>query len=424
MWDTKDALLFETEELSTMIDTSDNLDFNIVTYAELGDIDLVESCLSKASEQSKEKALCKAIIKGNLDIVKLILGTGINPLVHDALALNLAVTKYDGNTSIIRAILDKSPSVNSILANQKIRDGTVKKEKEKEYINDNYPISKGGFNRIDKNLIINQKEPDKIRTEISTDFNKMSNSITPRFQLSTPISERNMLISAGPTEIGISTQAGSLRNANNQIRSETHNSTKFPSIWNLPTITPDLHRKPLEISDDHLSILPLNAIFDKSIYDLATKLATKKGYIDVVELLLNKGVNICNDLLLLASESGHLDIIELLFDKFTNIDINYFTNMMVKVKGVATQANIYPLKMAIENNHVDVVNYLIEKKAELGTNNDEPLLMALRKGHGDIVKILLSANKNSELIGLLKESLAEEDDNVSVCSDSSLDIIN
>ena len=136
----------------------------------------------------------------------------------------------------------------------------------------------------------------------------------------------------------------------------------------------------------------------------------------MVELLLGKGVNICNDLLLIASEFGHLDIIELLFDKFTNIDVNY--NVL----------KVYSLKMAIENNHIEVVKCLIEKGADLGISNDEPLLMALRKGYGEIVKLILNANKNSELIGLLKETLVEEiDDNVSECSkesDSSLDIIN
>ena len=339
-----------SETLSTMIDTSDNLDFNLITYAELGDIELVESCLDKTSNQSKEKALCKAIINGNVDIVKLILETGINPLVHDGLALNLAVTKYNGNTSIIRAILDKSPSINNINRNIKIRDGTEEKEKDV-----NFPISNGGFNSIDKKLINNQKDCD----------------INPFERV-----------------FGINTQLSSLRNTNLQVRSEQPNST---------TITSDSSRKPLEISDEHLSDLPLNAIFDTKIYDLATKLATKKGHIDIVELLLNKGINICNSLLIIASKFGHLDIIKLLFDKFDNIDIN-----TEDPKG-------YPIKVSIENNQIDVVKYLIEKEVDLGKSNDEPLLIALRKGHGEIVKLILNANKNSELIGLLKESLVDNE---------------
>jgi hypothetical protein len=47
--------------------------------------------------------------------------------------------------------------------------------------------------------------------------------------------------------VGINTVAGSLRNANLQLRSEVPNPRGRVSVWNESTIEPDLHRRPLEI---------------------------------------------------------------------------------------------------------------------------------------------------------------------------------
>ncbi len=69
-------------------------------------------------------------------------------------------------------------------------------------------------------------------------------------EASAPLNERNFLTTTGPTNFGINTQGSSLRNANQQIRSEPPNARNFASVWNLPTITPDSNRRPLEIGGD------------------------------------------------------------------------------------------------------------------------------------------------------------------------------
>jgi hypothetical protein len=51
--------------------------------------------------------------------------------------------------------------------------------------------------------------------------------------------------------IGVDTQANSLRNANQQIRSEPPNPQKPVSIFLNSTISPDPFRKPLEIGGDY-----------------------------------------------------------------------------------------------------------------------------------------------------------------------------
>jgi hypothetical protein len=47
--------------------------------------------------------------------------------------------------------------------------------------------------------------------------------------------------------VGVNTVAGSMRNANLQLRSEVPNPRGRVSVWNESTIEPDLHRRPLEI---------------------------------------------------------------------------------------------------------------------------------------------------------------------------------
>ena len=48
---------------------------------------------------------------------------------------------------------------------------------------------------------------------------------------------------------GVNTQGSSLKNSNQQIRSEPPNPVLPVSIWNNSTVTPDMYRKPLEIGE-------------------------------------------------------------------------------------------------------------------------------------------------------------------------------
>ena len=50
--------------------------------------------------------------------------------------------------------------------------------------------------------------------------------------------------------VGVDTQANSLRNANQQLRSEPPNPQKPVSIWQNSTISPDQYRRPMEINGD------------------------------------------------------------------------------------------------------------------------------------------------------------------------------
>lgn len=58
---------------------------------------------------------------------------------------------------------------------------------------------------------------------------------------------KNML--AAGTHLGVNTQGSSLKNSNQQLRSEPPNPIMPVSIWHNSTITPDIFRKELEIGE-------------------------------------------------------------------------------------------------------------------------------------------------------------------------------
>ena len=60
--------------------------------------------------------------------------------------------------------------------------------------------------------------------------------------------ELKNLLAAG-THLGVNTQGSSLKNANQQLRSEPPNPIIPVSIFNNSTITPNIFRKPLEIGE-------------------------------------------------------------------------------------------------------------------------------------------------------------------------------
>lgn len=120
----------------------------------------------------------------------------------------------------------------------------------------------------------------------------------------------------------------------------------------------------------------------------ALMIASEKGFIDIVEILVeNKAnVNAANfngwTSLMLASSAGHFKIVELLIKK----------NAQVNAK---TVLNTTALIVAVFSGHKNIVKILIENKADLNiriTNGDykgkTALMLAKEKDYQEIVEIL------------------------------------
>ncbi len=121
--------------------------------------------------------------------------------------------------------------------------------------------------------------------------------------------------------------------------------------------------------------------------DVALRLASRNGHIDVVKYLVElkpDGANIHtynDDALRRASLHGHLDIVKYLVSHGANIH------------GDSDAA----LRWASKYGQIEVVKYLVELKpdgANIHPKNDESLKWAKINGHLDIVKYLISAGAN------------------------------
>ena len=116
-------------------------------------------------------------------------------------------------------------------------------------------------------------------------------------------------------------------------------------------------------------------------------LASAKGYIDVVELLLAKGAKVNAKMnngataLMMASQEGHKDVVELL---------------LAAGADVIAEANdgVSALMLASAKGYIDVVELLLAKGAKVNAkmnNGATALMMASQEGHKDVVELLLAA---------------------------------
>jgi len=111
------------------------------------------------------------------------------------------------------------------------------------------------------------------------------------------------------------------------------------------------------------------------------KWASMNGRLNIVQYLLECGVNPNVEALISASANGHLNVVEFLVEKGVNIN-----------NGV--------LGIAARNNHLNIVKFLVEKGADVNADNNEALIYASRKGYLDIVQFLVAsgANPNDEAL--------------------------
>lgn len=140
--------------------------------------------------------------------------------------------------------------------------------------------------------------------------------------------------------------------------------------------------------------------------------AKLKGFTDIIEYLAGKGIkvdtNYDDKALRWASGLGHLDIIELLLKKGANIHANdddalrvasFNGNAEVVKFLIGKGANIhatdnFALKWAIKHGNIDLVEFLLDEGADIHSNNDETLRSAIDYGHSEVTKLLISRGAN------------------------------
>ena len=120
-------------------------------------------------------------------------------------------------------------------------------------------------------------------------------------------------------------------------------------------------------------------------YDSALFIAAKKGFTEVMKLLLDKADADIYDssaagstALFAAAYKGKVEACSLLLDRGHDVDYG-------------TQWGTTPLIAAIDNNHIDVVRLLIEKGAnvDIGDEGTTPIYSAVLENNTKIVRLLL-----------------------------------
>jgi hypothetical protein len=104
---------------------------------------------------------------------------------------------------------------------------------------------------------------------------------------------------------------------------------------------------------------------------------------------LGKPENI-NKALCYGAENGHLEIVQYLVEKGADIHVD----------------NDYALLFSAENGHLDVVKYLIEKNGDLDISIEWALLLSAENGHLEVVKYLFELRDNSRIVNDILRSSA------------------
>ena len=112
----------------------------------------------------------------------------------------------------------------------------------------------------------------------------------------------------------------------------------------------------------------------------ALRISTVNGCLKNVRTLLSSNVyaHVLDDSLCIAADHGHAQIVQLLIDKGAD---------------VKSQDN-QPLRYAAYNGHTKTVDVLLKAGADVHTRDDYPLRMAASNGHTEVVKLLINAGAN------------------------------
>ena len=138
----------------------------------------------------------------------------------------------------------------------------------------------------------------------------------------------------------------------------------------------------------------------------ALKYAAWKGHLDIVKYLVEHGADIHTDEdepFKKAAEHGHLDVVKYLLEQGADIhaeddyalrysSVNgYFDVVKYLVEqGVDPSINFFALKYASKNGHLDVVKYLVEHGANPRMQYDIASRLAIENNHTKVVEYLQS----------------------------------
>lgn len=193
--------------------------------------------------------------------------------------------------------------------------------------------------------------------------------------------------------------------------------------WN--AITGAYFKKRIEVVD---TLKKAGAVFGASYSEAALISAYNNGYLDIVDSLLEQGVNpnVCDDngesLIIKAAENGHHALLKKLVEYQADVNCRNASSLplitilakdghteLVKLVldagadvNLADSGGITALYRAASFNHVATVQLLIERGANFNATTKKgkwtPLMIAAEEGYQRIVEVLLEAGANTQLM--------------------------
>uniref|UniRef100_A0A670IRL4 Ankyrin 2 n=1 Tax=Podarcis muralis TaxID=64176 RepID=A0A670IRL4_PODMU len=157
---------------------------------------------------------------------------------------------------------------------------------------------------------------------------------------------------------------------------------------------------------NNLNVIVSSCLFSQSDSNASFLRAARAGNLDKVVEYLKGGIDIntCNqnglNALHLAAKEGHVGLVQELLERGSAVDsATKKGNTALHIASLAGQAEVVkvlngftPLYMAAQENHIEVVKYLLENGANQSTATEDgftPLAVALQQGHNQAVAILL-----------------------------------